>query len=109
MAAMSFGRDIPEADWKIFRSLHPIALDRFCEKALADIERAGKQPGKSAHELYLAVYRVVQRRDKKLADLFNDLRRSTAREYIMLIRAGGWINDEEFSRFSPETRDWVES
>ena len=27
-------REISEADWKLFRQLHPLALERFCERVL---------------------------------------------------------------------------
>ena len=29
-------REISETDWKLFRQLHPIAMERFCERVLSD-------------------------------------------------------------------------
>jgi hypothetical protein len=94
--------DISEADWKRFRQLHPIALERFCDRALTDVGRLMADTQKSAHERYLGVFKLVKSRDKELAQAFNDLRRSTATLQLALIRAWGLVGDEEVARFSPE-------
>ena len=96
-------RTISESDWKVFRQLHPLALERFCERILAEVAEVGADTGKSAHERYLAMYRLVKRRDKEVAEAFNDLRRSTAWRQLALFRSWGLLTEEEFARFSPET------
>jgi hypothetical protein len=101
-------RDISEPDWKIFRQLHSVALERFCEHVLSDVGRLVSESGKNAHERYLAVYSLLERRDKELGQAFNDLRRSTALLKLTIIRARGLVTDEEFARLSPETRDAVQ-
>jgi hypothetical protein len=30
--------DFPESDWKVFRELREVALDRFCRRVLEEIE-----------------------------------------------------------------------
>jgi hypothetical protein len=69
---------ISEADWKVFRQLRPVALERFCERALAEVGRLASDPNKTSHERYLSVFRLIERRDRELADAFDDPRRSTA-------------------------------
>ena len=101
-------RAISEPDWKLFRSLHPVALERFCERVLAEVGQLASEQDKSAHERYLAVFRLLQRRDKELAQAFNDLRRSTALLQLAIIRAQGLVTEEEIARFSPETRAAVQ-
>jgi hypothetical protein len=101
-------REIPESDWKLFRQLHPIALERFCERVLADIGQLASETGKRAHERYLAIYQLVRRRDKELADAFNDKRRSTARLQLVIICRHGLLTEEELARFSAETRAAVQ-
>ena len=32
-------REIKEPDWKVLRHVHPLALERFCERAFAEIDR----------------------------------------------------------------------
>jgi len=102
-------REISERDWKVFRELRPIALDRFCERVLADLGSVASEAGKSAHERYLAVFQLFQSRDEELVQMFDTLRRSTALLQIAAIRNRGLMTDQEFSRFSPETRDVVET
>jgi len=31
-------RDVPESDWKRFRELRELALERFCRRVLAELE-----------------------------------------------------------------------
>src|SRR5437763_151822 len=31
--------EIKEPDWKVLRRVHPLALERFCERVLAEIDR----------------------------------------------------------------------
>jgi hypothetical protein len=97
-------RQISEPDWKVFRQLHPVALERFCEQVLAEVGQLAADTAQSAHARYLAVYRLMEQRDRELGDTFNDKRRSTAFVQIACIRARGLLTEEEFARFSPETR-----
>jgi hypothetical protein len=65
-------RDIPESDWKLFRQLHPIALNRFCEQVLADIARIVANEKATPHERYLKIYKLVEQRDRIIGEAFND-------------------------------------
>jgi len=98
-------RDIPESDWKIFRDLRPVALNRLCEEILTDVRRQTDRPGKTAHEKYLALYKLLHQRDKDIARAFNDFRRSTALAQLGIIHSQGLFTAEELQRFSPMTRE----
>ena len=100
-------RAISEPAWKLFRQLHALALERFC--ALSELSRLASDAGKGAYERYLAVFELLQRRDKALAEAFDDLRRSTAWRQLAVIRSHGLLTDEEFDRFSPQTRAAVQA
>jgi hypothetical protein len=101
-------REIHERDWKLFRQLQPIALDRFCERVLAEVTRLAADPKTSNHDRYLAVFKLLQRRDEELADAFNGPRRSTALIQLARIHFQELLTEEEFVRFSPETRASVQ-
>jgi len=101
-------RGIHEPDWKLFRQLRLLALDRFCRRVLAEVGRLAADAGKSHHERYLAVFELLKRRDDELADAFNDPRRSTALLQLARIHSQQLLSAEEFARFSPETRASVE-
>lgn len=84
-------RDIPERDWKIFRELHEIALSRLCDKILTEARREIDRPGKSSHEKYLGLYKLIQKRDDDIARAFNGFRRSTAIMQIGIIHSMGLL------------------
>jgi hypothetical protein len=58
--------------------LEPVALDRFCERVLSEISQISSDSNKTRHQRYVAIFKLLERRDRELADAFNDLRRSTA-------------------------------
>lgn len=99
--------DIPERDWKLLRELNPLALERFCERVLSKAAKLADPSDQSNHERYLKLYRMIQKQDRALADAFDDHRRSTARIKIMQIYSLDLFTEEEFSRFTEETRQFV--
>jgi len=99
--------DFPEADWKILRSLSPVAQERFCKRVLEEVARLIADPSKGHHERYLAMFKLIRRRDNEFGDAFDDMRRSTAMMQLAHIRHHQLLAEEEFMRFSQETRDAV--
>jgi hypothetical protein len=106
--SFSMTRTISEADWKVFRQLQPIALERFCQQVLEEIEQISLDTARTQHERYLAVYRLIHDRDRELADAFNGPRRSTAWQQLACIQARRLLTEEEMARFSAETREVVQ-
>jgi hypothetical protein len=101
-------RTIAEADWKVLRRLHPLALERFCERVLAEVEQVMHNRTQRAHQRYLNIFKIVEQRDRDIARLFNDPRRSQALTMLAAIRSEGLLSDDEFSALSPETRSALE-
>ena len=99
---------IPEADWKVFRGLHPIWLDRFCKRINNELVRTLSDETHGAHERYLAAYKLMHKRDREIANAFNDFRRSTAIVQIAIIKKLGVITDQELERFSERTRAFLD-
>jgi hypothetical protein len=100
-------RDIPESDWKIFRTVRAAALDRYCARVLDECAAVIQDTSITNHERYLRLYRTLDKRDDELASAFNDFRRSTAMIQLAHIRRLGVVTDEELGRFSKETRELV--
>jgi hypothetical protein len=100
-------REIKESDWKILRRLHAQALERFCQQILLEVERINADHTRSFHQKYLALYEFVQRRDRELAQTFDDLRRSTAFIQLAAMQSRGLVSEEEFAQFSQETQQVV--
>jgi hypothetical protein len=101
-------RSVPERDWKVFRELRQVALERLCDRILAEAKAAIERPGKSSHEKYLTLFKLIDDRDDDIARGFNDLRRSTALMQIGIIHSMGLFTDEELRRFSSETIQAIE-
>ena len=106
LGAVARGSHIPERDWKLFRQLQPLAIERFCEKVLSEI-RDISASGASAHKRYLRVFKIVRDQDKELATLFDNPRRSNAWFQLSLIHSHDLLTLEEMQRFSPETQQRV--
>jgi hypothetical protein len=99
---------IKESDWTLFRRLRAVALQRFCERALAEMARVNADVRKTHHDRYGEIRRVLEERDRELAAAFNADRRSTAIQQLALIRSHDLLTDDEFSQFSDETRERIE-
>lgn len=102
-------KDIAESDWKLFRKLHPVTLERFSKKILNELDLVRADDAKSCHQRYLDIFRLIARRDKELANLFDNLRRSTALMQIAAIYARGLMTEDELSGFSPALIQLVKS
>lgn len=101
-------RKFPESDWKIFRRLRELALERFSERVLIEVRDTMSEPGKSAHDRYLQVYRLLQERDHEMASAFNDSRRSTAMMQLAVIHSHQLLEPDEVSEFTASTRETLE-
>jgi hypothetical protein len=93
---------IAESDWKHFRQLHSVALERFCQKILSEVESVNVDGSISYHQRYLDIYKIIERRDKDLSKTFNDPRRSTALMQLVSIYALGLLTEAELNGFSQE-------
>lgn len=95
---------IPESDWKRFKKLRAVALERFAQQALDDSQAICAKESKSAHKRYLELYALIRDRDREIERMFNDFRRSTAILTLKLMCDSKLITDEELSEFSAEVR-----
>ena len=100
---------LAEADCKLFRRRQPAALDRFCQRVPDDDGRPAGEPGRSPHDRYLAVYRLVRDRGRARARAaaFDRTTRSTGLVQLARLRAEGLLTDGELAGFSPEARSAI--
>jgi hypothetical protein len=70
--------EVKESDWKIFRRLHQVALERFCQRVIKEINHATSNCNENYHQRYLEVFDLIMDRNEKMARAFDDIRRSTA-------------------------------
>ena len=100
--------NFPESDWRVFRHLREVALERFCERVLAKIGPMTADGTKTFHASYLKVYKYIEVQDRHLGNAFNNPRRSAALMQLIAMLSFDLITDEELLRFTEKTRGAVE-
>ena len=93
-----------ESDWKVFRRLHTVALERYCQRVIEEV-RMATECTSDYHDCYLRLHELIRERDKTMATTFDDSRRSTAFLLLANINAEGLLTEEEFKEFSPELQE----
>ena len=101
--------DLPESEWKAFRKLRERALERFCERILAEVGRITSDAKRTSHARYLATYELVQERDDQIARAFNSPRRSVAVAQLAMMLSLDLISQDELQSFTPRTQSVVEA
>ena len=97
-------RDFPESDWRHFKKVHSVLLERYCARVLADLIAESSASEGTAHKKYLRVYKLIDERNEDMARAFDDFRRSTAVMQLGIMRRMGLLTDEDLSIFSSETQ-----
>jgi hypothetical protein len=99
--------DFPERDWKLLRELKPVTLERLCERTLRRAVEISRLSNATNHQRYLKLWKMIQDQNEEVALAFDDHRRSTALLKILQIHRRGLFLEEEFARFSEQTRKHV--
>lgn len=99
---------VNEADWKVLRRVLPLAVERFCERVLGEIDQAARDRSRSHQARYLEIFELIRRRDRDIARLFDDPRRSRALTMLTEMRSERLLTEEEFFSLSQQTRSAVE-
>jgi hypothetical protein len=99
--------EIKESDWKVFRRLHSIALERYCQRVLEEV-RVAAECDADYHDCYLKVYQLIRNRDRMMSSAFDDASRSTAFLLLANIISEGLLTEEELKQFSREAQQYIE-
>ena len=102
---------IPEPDWKVFKRIREVTLQRYCERVISEARHIIDDGSSSMSMLdrYHELYTLMKERDKTLGRVVDDPRRSTALMQIGVIRSMKLWTDEEMAEFSQETRNYVDA
>jgi len=96
---------LPERDWKYLTSVKEQLVAELCRKineGAAQILAAGKL---GEHEKYQKLFRYMESSDRKVANCFDDWRRSTLLMRVVSLRKHGLLSDEHVQNLSPELQD----
>jgi len=94
---------ISESDWKKFKVLRAVALERFFLGVLADAKTISERETLSAQARYRTLYQLVQVRDNDIVRTFDLYSRSRARESLARMVWHDLLTDAELSVLSEET------
>ena len=95
--------EIHESDWRVFRRLHSIALERFSKRVLEEVREVAACET-DYHDCYRKVYELIRNRDKTMAAAFDDPRRSNAFLLLANIIGEELLTAEELKQFSHEVQ-----
>jgi hypothetical protein len=94
-----------ERDWKHLRSVHGIALERFCTQVLGDAVAIVEDGGLSAHERYLQLFQLMDERNAAMATAFDDMRRSTGLQRLTAMIGLNLLTHDELAAFTPDVQE----
>jgi hypothetical protein len=95
------------SEWKKFKKLKEICLERFCDGVLREAENIYRTDDKTAHEKYSNLYDLISARDKELANAFDGLSRGKAFVQLMLMYRMGLVEDNQLEEFEDETKNKI--
>ena len=98
---------VPEADWKVFREIREVALQRFCARTLGEVADLCAESARHPHQRYRDVLQLLRDRDRELAGAFDDLRRSRMHHHLSAMVSLDLLRDEELQRLSSPTLERV--
>ena len=99
--------NLPESDWQQFKIVHRKLLEKYCGQILEEIGVVSDERADSAHARYLKIFELIFERNKEMAMIFDDYRRSTALRQLAIMRRMELLTDEDLALFSEPTRDHV--
>ncbi|MBD3291156.1 hypothetical protein GF337_20280, partial [candidate division KSB1 bacterium] len=75
-------RTIPEKDWKTLRAMQDDLLQTACGRILDKIATMIQESPDDNHKTYLNLWKTMRLEDGKIADMFNDVKRSNAKRKL---------------------------
>ena len=95
---------IRESDWKAFKRLRAVALERFSQRVLDECQEICSKRDATAHERYGELYDLIHERNREMAHAFDHFSRSKALLSLRLIRMHNLLTEAEVAEFSEETQ-----
>jgi hypothetical protein len=99
----------PESDWKLFRELREVALERLCERVLDEATTVISDSACTHHERFGQLFGLIRDRNHDIARGFDGPKRSAMLAQLAVIHSLGLLEPSEIARFSTETRETIES
>lgn len=98
---------ISESDWKIFKKVRKIALERFTKITLEKCQSIICINEHSTIERYSKLNEYIYKRNIEMGRTFDDFRRSTAIQCLNLMFTYSLLTENEVSEFSEEVQNSI--
>ena len=98
-------RIIPEKDWKYLRSIQSELLSSLCKKINDEATEILASREMTEHDKYRALYRHMLASDEIIAQCFDDWRRSTIHQKVIMLFHNGLLLDEHVSHLSDDVKN----
>jgi hypothetical protein len=93
-----------ESDWKVFKQIKEIAIEKFCTQALNETQEVIMNEQEHIHNRYLLVFKLLEIRNKHMAILFDGHSRSKAWLQLMAMRKDDLVSSDLIDRLSDDCR-----
>ncbi len=101
-------KHIPESDWKKLRKIKDKMLNTSCRNIFQKIDKISKNIDGREHQAYLELWKLLNKEDKDISIMFDDLKRSNAVQKLSAWKKKGIISNEKISEFTDETQQIIE-
>jgi len=100
---------IAEKDWQLFRQLQLELTAKACELVFRQVDNISNLRTGKEHQSYLDLYRLIEKEDAKIAEMFDNPTRNNVRLKIVTLKKNEVLSDEQLQMFSKETQEFVNS
>lgn len=94
-------KPIPESDWKKFKKVREVALQRLSQRILDEAQAVCRDESRTPHERYGDLYGLIQDRDRDIARAFDGFSRSLATTQLIIMANLDLLTEDEIAQFSP--------
>jgi hypothetical protein len=99
--------DLSERDWKLFRPLRLVALERFYEQSLSEVLRIVAEHKTHAADRCVNIARYLKDREDEARAVFDVERRPAAAMQLVAIQLRDLLTDDELAPLSEPVRTWL--
>jgi hypothetical protein len=100
--------EFPERDWKYLRSIQDEMLCELSLRINNEVRKTLDRTDLSESEKRRSIYDIVTKRDKIVADCFDDWRRSRIVERCWALRKHGLLKQEHIEKLDAQSQAWIE-
>ena len=100
-------RSFPERDWKKLRAMKDKLLETACDRIMNKMKVLIENRNGENHKTYLKLWKMIRQEDKKISEMFDDLKRSNAFYKIAALVRYKLIDEATLKEFSKETQESI--